>query len=68
MKAKLPLKESVCASDGFFPFPDGVEEIKNAGAKAIIQPGGSIKDEEIIKVANELDISMVFTGCRHFRH
>ncbi len=68
LKAKLPLKESVCASDGFFPFPDGVEEIKNAGAKAIIQPGGSIKDEEIIKVANELDISMVFTGCRHFRH
>jgi len=68
MKAKLSLEGSVCASDGFFPFPDGVEEIHKAGAKAIIQPGGSIKDKEVIEVAEKLGISMVFTGCRHFRH
>ncbi len=68
LKAKFSLMESVCASDGFFPFPDGVEEIHKAGAKAIIQPGGSIKDKEVIEVADKLGISMVFTGCRHFRH
>lgn len=68
MKAKLSLKGSVCASDGFFPFPDGVEEIHKAQATAIIQPGGSIKDKEVIDVADKLGISMVFTGCRHFRH
>lgn len=68
MKAKLSLEGSVCASDGFFPFPDGVEEIYKAGARAIIQPGGSIKDKEVIQTADKLGISMVFTGCRHFRH
>ncbi|MEJ5167498.1 MAG: bifunctional phosphoribosylaminoimidazolecarboxamide formyltransferase/IMP cyclohydrolase, partial [Thermoanaerobaculia bacterium] len=68
MKAKLPLEESVCASDGFFPFPDGVEEIYKAGGRTIIAPGGSIKDKEVIEKANALGISMVFSPCRHFRH
>lgn len=68
MKAKLSLKESVCASDGFFPFPDGIEEIYKAGGRAIITPGGSIKDKEVIERADELGISMVFSPCRHFRH
>lgn len=68
LKAKLPLEGSVCASDGFFPFPDGVEEIHKAGAKAIIAPGGSIKDKEVIEKADLLGLSMVFSPCRHFRH
>ena len=66
----LPEKiiDSVAASDAFFPFPDGIEELINAGVKAIIQPGGSINDKKAIKVANEADIIMAFTGTRHFKH
>ncbi|HEY7616879.1 MAG TPA: bifunctional phosphoribosylaminoimidazolecarboxamide formyltransferase/IMP cyclohydrolase [Terriglobales bacterium] len=68
MKAVLPLKGTVAASDAFFPFPDGVEEIAKAGATAIIQPGGSVRDQEIIEAADRLGLAMVFTGVRHFRH
>jgi phosphoribosylaminoimidazolecarboxamide formyltransferase / IMP cyclohydrolase len=68
MKAVLPLKGTVAASDAFFPFPDGVEEIARAGATAIIQPGGSVRDQEVIDAANRLGLSMIFTGVRHFRH
>jgi phosphoribosylaminoimidazolecarboxamide formyltransferase/IMP cyclohydrolase len=67
-KAVLPLKGSVAASDAFFPFPDGVEEIAKAGATAIIQPGGSVRDQEVIDAADRLGLAMVFTGIRHFRH
>ena len=67
-KANLPLEGSVVASDAFFPFPDGVEEIARAGAKAVIQPGGSKMDPEVIATANRLGLAMVFTGVRHFRH
>jgi phosphoribosylaminoimidazolecarboxamide formyltransferase/IMP cyclohydrolase len=59
---------SVMASDAFFPFPDGVEQAHKAGIKAIIQPGGSIRDEEVIKRVDELGMSMVFTGIRSFKH
>ncbi len=68
MKAQLPLKGTVAASDAFFPFPDGVEEIAKAGATAIIQPGGSQRDSEVIEAANRLGLAMLFTGVRHFRH
>ncbi|HEY1676576.1 MAG TPA: bifunctional phosphoribosylaminoimidazolecarboxamide formyltransferase/IMP cyclohydrolase [Candidatus Sulfotelmatobacter sp.] len=68
MKAQLPLKGTVAASDAFFPFPDGVEEIARAGATAIIQPGGSQRDPEVIEAADRLGLAMVFTGVRHFRH
>ena len=68
MKAQLPLKGTVAASDAFFPFPDGVEEIARAGATAIIQPGGSQRDPEVIAAADRLDLAMLFTGVRHFRH
>jgi phosphoribosylaminoimidazolecarboxamide formyltransferase/IMP cyclohydrolase len=68
MKAVLPLKGTVAASDAFFPFPDGVEEIAKAGATAIIQPGGSVRDQEVIEAADRLGLAMVFTGLRHFRH
>jgi phosphoribosylaminoimidazolecarboxamide formyltransferase/IMP cyclohydrolase len=68
MKAQLPLKGTVAASDAFFPFPDGVEEIANAGATAIIQPGGSQRDPEVIAAADRLGLAMVLTGVRHFRH
>jgi phosphoribosylaminoimidazolecarboxamide formyltransferase/IMP cyclohydrolase len=68
MKAILPLKGTVAASDAFFPFPDGVEEIAKAGATAIIQPGGSVRDQEVIDAANRLGLAMVLTGMRHFRH
>jgi phosphoribosylaminoimidazolecarboxamide formyltransferase / IMP cyclohydrolase len=68
MKAVLPLKGTVAASDAFFPFPDGVEEIAKAGATAIIQPGGSVRDQEVIDAANRLGLAMIFTGVRHFRH
>jgi phosphoribosylaminoimidazolecarboxamide formyltransferase / IMP cyclohydrolase len=56
------------ASDAFFPFPDGVEEAAKAGATAIIQPGGSVRDEEVIDAADRLGMAMIFTGVRHFRH
>ncbi len=68
MKAQLPLKGTVAASDAFFPFPDGVEEIAKAGATAIIQPGGSQRDPEVIAAADRLGLAMIFTGIRHFRH
>jgi phosphoribosylaminoimidazolecarboxamide formyltransferase/IMP cyclohydrolase len=59
---------SVVGSDAFFPFPDGVELAAKGGATAIIQPGGSIRDEEVIATANKYKVAMVFTGVRHFRH
>ena len=68
MKAVLPLKGTVAASDAFFPFPDGVEEIARAGATAIIQPGGSVRDQDVIEAADRLGLAMIFTGVRHFRH
>jgi len=68
MKAVLPLAGCVAASDAFFPFPDGLEVVAQAGATAIIQPGGSVRDAEVIEAANKLNIAMVFTGIRHFRH
>ncbi|MBD3616149.1 MAG: bifunctional phosphoribosylaminoimidazolecarboxamide formyltransferase/IMP cyclohydrolase [Gracilimonas sp.] len=64
----LDLKGSAIASDAFFPFADGVEAAAKAGAKAVIQPGGSIRDEEVIQKANEYDMAMIFTGKRHFKH
>jgi len=67
-KAVLPLKGTVAASDAFFPFPDGVEEIAKAGATAVIQPGGSVRDNEVVEAADRLGLAMVFTGIRHFRH
>ena len=67
-KAILPLKGTVAASDAFFPFPDGLEAVAQAGATAVIQPGGSVKDEDVIAAADKLGIAMVFTGIRHFRH
>jgi phosphoribosylaminoimidazolecarboxamide formyltransferase/IMP cyclohydrolase len=66
--AGLSLDGSVVASDAFFPFRDGVDVVAQAGATAIIQPGGSVRDEEVIAAADELGITMVFTGVRHFRH
>jgi phosphoribosylaminoimidazolecarboxamide formyltransferase/IMP cyclohydrolase len=68
MKSALGMQGSVAASDAFFPFPDGVEEIAKAGATAIIQPGGSVRDPEVIDAANRLGLAMVMTGVRHFRH
>jgi phosphoribosylaminoimidazolecarboxamide formyltransferase/IMP cyclohydrolase len=71
MKAKEmghDLRGSVVASDAFFPFPDALIEAIKAGATAVIQPGGSIRDEEVIKTADEYNIAMVFTGIRHFKH
>jgi phosphoribosylaminoimidazolecarboxamide formyltransferase/IMP cyclohydrolase len=68
MKALLPLAGCVAASDAFFPFADGLEAVAAAGAKAVIQPGGSVRDQEVIDAANRLDVAMVFTGTRHFRH
>ena len=66
--AGLALEASVVASDAFFPFRDGVDVVAEAGAKAIIQPGGSMRDAEVIEAADERGIAMVFTGVRHFRH
>jgi phosphoribosylaminoimidazolecarboxamide formyltransferase/IMP cyclohydrolase len=68
MKAQSPLEGTAVASDAFFPFPDGVEEAAKAGAKAVIQPGGSMRDAEVIAAADRLGLAMVFTGVRHFRH
>ena len=67
-KAVLPLKGTVVASDAFFPFADGVEELAQHGATAVIQPGGSMRDQEVIDAANKLGLAMIFTGVRHFRH
>ncbi len=66
--ADLALAGSVVASDAFFPFPDGVEEAGKAGATAVIQPGGSVRDPEVIAAANRMGMAMLFTGMRHFRH
>jgi phosphoribosylaminoimidazolecarboxamide formyltransferase / IMP cyclohydrolase len=68
LKAQSSLKGTVVASDAFFPFRDGVDEIADAGATAIIQPGGSIRDQEVFDAANEHLMAMVVTGSRHFRH
>ena len=62
------LKNSIAASDAFFPFPDGIKKLINSGVKLIIQPGGSIRDSEAIKVANKAKVKMIFTGIRHFNH
>lgn len=67
-KAVLPLAGTVLASDAFFPFPDGVEEGARVGITAVIQPGGSVRDNEVIAAADRLNLAMVFTGVRHFRH
>lgn len=67
-KAVLPIEGSVAASDAFFPFADGVEEIANNGATAVIQPGGSRRDREVVAAADRLGMAMVLTGARHFRH
>ena len=68
MKAVLPLAGTVVGSDAFFPFADGLEEAAKHGATAVIQPGGSVRDAEVIEAADRLGMSMVFTGVRHFRH
>jgi len=67
-EAKLSLKRSVVCSDAFFPFPDGLIAAAEAGATAAIQPGGSVRDAEVISAADERNVAMVFTGARHFRH
>jgi phosphoribosylaminoimidazolecarboxamide formyltransferase/IMP cyclohydrolase len=68
MKAALPLASTVAASDAFFPFADGLEAVANVGATAVIQPGGSVRDAEVVAAADRLGVAMVFTGVRHFRH
>ena len=67
-KACAPLKGSAVASDAFLPFPDTLEVAADAGATALVQPGGSIRDKEVIEAANRLNMAMVFTGIRYFRH
>lgn len=67
-KAQLPLAGSVLASDAFFPFRDGIDEAAKHGITAIIQPGGSVRDQESIQAANNHGIAMVLTGMRHFKH
>ena len=66
--AGLRLQGSVVASDAFFPFADGLLVAIEAGATAVIQPGGSMRDDEVIKAADDAGIALVFTGTRHFRH
>jgi len=68
MRAQLPVEGSVLASDAFFPFRDGIDEAARHGITAVIQPGGSVRDEEVIAAANEHGLAMVFTGIRHFKH
>jgi phosphoribosylaminoimidazolecarboxamide formyltransferase/IMP cyclohydrolase len=68
MKAVLSLAGTVLASDAFFPFPDGIEEAAKHGITAVIQPGGSVRDDLVIEACNKLGLAMVFTGIRHFRH
>jgi phosphoribosylaminoimidazolecarboxamide formyltransferase/IMP cyclohydrolase len=68
MKARTPVAGSVVASDAFFPFRDGLDALADAGATAVAQPGGSVRDEEVIAAADEKGLAMVFTGMRHFRH
>jgi len=66
--ASLDVAGSVMASDAFFPFRDGIDAANEAGIVAVIQPGGSMRDEEVIAAANEHGMAMIFTGMRHFRH
>jgi phosphoribosylaminoimidazolecarboxamide formyltransferase / IMP cyclohydrolase len=66
--AGLTLQGSAVASDAFFPFRDGLDVVVEAGARCVIQPGGSVRDDEVIAAADEHGISMVLTGVRHFRH
>ena len=66
--AETPLAGSVAASDAYFPFRDGLDAVARAGATAVVQPGGSIRDAEVIAAADEHGLAMVFTGARHFRH
>jgi phosphoribosylaminoimidazolecarboxamide formyltransferase/IMP cyclohydrolase len=68
MKAQMPVKGCVMASDAFFPFRDGLDAAAQAGITAVIQPGGSIRDAEVIKAADEHGLAMILTGMRHFRH
>ncbi|HVS30708.1 MAG TPA: bifunctional phosphoribosylaminoimidazolecarboxamide formyltransferase/IMP cyclohydrolase [Thermoanaerobaculia bacterium] len=68
MKSILPASDPLAASDAFFPFRDGLDILADAGVRAIIQPGGSVRDAEVIAAANERDVTMIFTGERHFRH
>jgi phosphoribosylaminoimidazolecarboxamide formyltransferase/IMP cyclohydrolase len=68
MKATASLDGSVAASDAFFPFRDGLDALAAAGATAVVQPGGSVRDDEVIAAADEHGLAMVFTGRRHFRH
>jgi phosphoribosylaminoimidazolecarboxamide formyltransferase/IMP cyclohydrolase len=68
MKAVLPLTGTVIGSDAFFPFRDGIDEAAKAGVTAVIQPGGSVKDDEVVAAANEHGMAMIFTAMRHFRH
>ena len=65
---EVPTRGSALASDAFFPFADGLEAAIEAGASSIIQPGGSMRDDEVIKAANDAGLAMVFTGMRHFKH
>jgi phosphoribosylaminoimidazolecarboxamide formyltransferase/IMP cyclohydrolase len=67
-QASLQVAGSVMASDAFFPFRDGIDAANGVGIKAVIQPGGSMRDDEVIAAANEHGMAMVFTGMRHFRH
>ena len=64
----ISLQGSVLASDAFFPFPDGLEEAASAGATAFVQPGGSNRDDEVIRAADARGVAMLLTGVRHFRH
>jgi phosphoribosylaminoimidazolecarboxamide formyltransferase/IMP cyclohydrolase len=67
-KAGPRAQKAVLASDAFFPFPDGVEAAAAAGVSAIVQPGGSVRDAEVIAAADKAGVAMVFTGVRHFKH
>jgi phosphoribosylaminoimidazolecarboxamide formyltransferase/IMP cyclohydrolase len=67
-KAQAPLKGLYMASDAFFPFRDSIDAAAKAGVRAIIEPGGSVRDEEVIQAADEYGMILVFTGMRHFRH
>ncbi|MDH5528117.1 MAG: bifunctional phosphoribosylaminoimidazolecarboxamide formyltransferase/IMP cyclohydrolase [Nitrospirota bacterium] len=68
LKANFPLEGTAMASDAFFPFRDGIDAAADVGVSAVIQPGGSVRDEEVIQAANDHDMAMIFTGMRHFRH
>jgi phosphoribosylaminoimidazolecarboxamide formyltransferase/IMP cyclohydrolase len=67
-EAGLSIRGTVCASDAFFPFPDALEVVARAGATAVIHPGGSVRDPEVVAAADAHGVAMVTTGIRHFRH